>query len=365
MIINVKTLAATGCMILGMAQTAEAQDLGLISFEQSGWSYIPVLDQGSVEAIVCLRNQDSLGTVRALWVEPDGAGAWIADAWESVSDEQVAAYVFDFVGASDEQMALNQYLDRWPIDLDPAELINAIQAPIQPTPFGDGVFIGDAIENVISGESELLEAFEAIGYPAVSSISGGSVSGGTFGGGSAGPPVRKDDECVAAHEFLNVLELAFESSVDDLDMVDLVFESELANLNTDCGCRERTWTLSDTGMVYTCGPWTQTGVTNSNPEPWEPFMECTYTFARPVTGLRTKRKKHRDEDCNITYCAQTKTSSFTQSRNTITIVASSSGCAPTGTPPTTTCACHWPTDTGFLGGGCNHTDWSPAECPWE
>ncbi len=296
------SVLTSGFLTLSMCGGSSfGQSLGLISIELDGWSYLPVIDQGDVEAIVCLRSQESGLSINALWCEPSGDGAWSALAWEGASPEEISSFVFDHVGATAE--TLDNLALLWPVEIDPALVLIYLQNPVNPAPFGDGVFLGDVLELLISDYPEVLEPLESVGYSAVSSLSGSSISGGTFGGGTPSqPPVRKDDECVAAVELLNILEISFESTDVSIDIFSQVFEDEMAAANSNCGCVEKTVALSSTGWVYTCGPWIQTaviqpgGLTNT---------DCKFNFERTVSGINTKIRKHTYPNCSTATCTQT------------------------------------------------------------
>jgi len=359
---NVKTLIAAGCLAFSMGSAVEAQDLGAISHEVGGWAYVPVLNSGDVEAIVAVRTVDSTSPIGALWCERATDGTWSSMAWENVFPEEVASYVLDYVGASIDDDSLDNMMYMWPVDLDPEILAGFMGNPVSPTVFGDGVFVGDVLEGVVYDNPELLQPLADIGYPAVADLSGSSISGGTFGG-SGITPERKDDECIAAYERLNILLVAFESTESDLNLISQVFRSEYDNLasddgSLDCGCPDDTWTLSDTGWVYTCGAWSQ----NGPPVPGPGSSDCTYKWIRDVSGIRTKVTA-RTENCSTQTCTQTLVRAGFQEKTTLGVRTPYGACSPTGTPPPagTTCNC-----SVFSGASCETSpSWVPARCPWE
>jgi len=290
--------------------------------------------------------------IDAIWCEQASDGSWISKAWDTSFPEESAAYVFDYVGATDDDALLYEVFSEWPVELDAQVLSDLILDPVQPKPFGDGVFVGDALEPIIELVPELLQPLEQLGYPALSSLSGNAITSGTFSQNGI-EPVPTDGACITAPDFLNVFNAAFNASPTDGDLVDLVFEIEYSTQTEGCGtgCRERTWTASTTPWVYTCGAWTSTGSSNHD-------YECRHKFSRPVSATRSRVRKHRDTDCVITSCTQTRSKSGTQ--KTTVVVPHVFG-APCGGAPLPTVACACPHFMWF--DRCVPTPWAPP-CVW-
>lgn len=350
-----KTLIAAWCLALTMGSMVEAQTLGAISYEIDDWAYVPVITSGDVEAIVALRIVDSTSPINALWCEQAADGSWSSKAWESTFPEEVASYVLDYVGASINDDSLDDMMYMWPIELDPATLADFISNPVQPKPFGDGVYIGDALESVVFDYPQVLEPLAQTGYPALSSISGSTITTGTFGGVGIDPQPTPGGGCVTASELLDVLTAAFGASQTDGQLVDQVFEVEYGLANEGCGggCTVRTRVTASTAWVYTCGIWTSTGFTQGQ-------TECVFHFSRPVTGTRTRTLTHTFANCTTATCLQTNTRTGTQTANTLTVHAIGVLCAGPGPTPTgVVCKC----PSIFFINLCTTSGWAPP-CVW-
>ena len=340
-----------------MGSAVEAQDLGAISHEVGGWAYVPVLNSGDVEAIVAVRTVDSISPIGALWCERATDGTWSSMAWENVFPEEVASYVLDYVGASTDDDSLDNMMYMWPVELDPEILAGFMGNPVSPTVFGDGVFVGDVLEGVVYDNPELLQPLADIGYPAVADLSGSSISGGTFGG-SGITPERKDDECIAAHELLNVLLASFEASESDIYLAQQIFQVEYGLLESNCdSCPEDTIILRDTQWEYTCGAWEHTGTTTNG-------LQCTSNWKRDVNASRTVTRLHVYENCDNDVCVQTTTRTGFQRRSTISFrpsydVECGIGPVPSEDVP---CACE---RTAWILNNCTTTGPVPSACPWE
>lgn len=328
---------------------ANAQTLGRVSLETGGWAYIPVLhDDASVQAIVALRVNNPSAAIVALWCEPEQAGVWSAVAWNDVSHEAVASFVFETCGGEVEDGSLEDMVHMWPVELDPTAVLQLMDSPVAPIPFGDGVPVGDPFEIYVQSAPGLLGPLEAVGYPAVADLSGSPVSGGTF---TPNPIHPVPTDCLRASELLGVLKFAFEASATDGSVVDTAFQDESDRTNSACGCRVRTVTTSETGWTDTCGPWVQTG------GPIQSGTDCRYEWQRDVEGRMTRVREHTYADCTKATCTQTKFRNGIQFGNSIGVVAPGGVCAPTGPLPTATCQC-----SGFF--YCQTGPWVPAVCPW-
>lgn len=339
-------------LALSVTRVAASPTLGLISIEIEGWAYIPILeDEGEVQAIVAVR-VDQSGPVSALWCEPEQDSTWSALAWKNTTAETIAAYAFHVLGAEVEDGSLEDMIYTWPVPLDPILVLDAMDVPMDPLPFGDGVFVGDPVEPFVQANPELLGSLESIGYPAIASISDSTIDGGTFTGNPINPsPIG--DGCLRASELLDVLKFAFESSSHDHLIVNAAFHNESLRINSTCSCRERTVTLSDTGWTDSCGPWIQTG------GPTAVGTDCRYSWQRDVQGTQSRTRRHTYADCSTEDCTQVRNRTGIQTTNTIEVRSPGTQCPAAGLPPTqVACRC-----SGFF--LCQEGPWVPTKCPWE
>jgi hypothetical protein len=362
-----KTLFHWICAVFLMLATtsiAKAQSLGGASVEYEGWIYLPVFEPTNplsppgagpeLDAIVALRDDGTTAVVTGLWCEPDGSGNWTAMAWETSVPEEIASYVFDYVGGDPSDGSLEDLVLTWPVDLDPTLQLSFHGSPVVPVAFGDGVKIGDPYEPLVASNPGVLAPLESSGYAAVSTLSGSTITAGTFT--NAGPPTPHDDDCIAVYQLLNALQEAFESSKKDVTIisntfVDAVDAAAIEN-NQACGCTVVTVNVSDTGWVDTCGPWTQVA------GPTAVGTDCRYKWQRDVTGTRTRVRRHRYSNCTWVTCTQTKVRTGVQSANTIAVRAPGTPCNPVGPAPAgVPCRC-----SGFF--SCQSGPWVPAGCPW-
>lgn len=339
-------------MTLGLAwysQPANAQSIGPVSIEMEGWAYVPVLadtDQ-SVEAIVALRINDPDAAISALYCERDAAGNWRAEAWGDVPMEEVAASIFDSLGAELEDGTLEEMYDAWPIDLDQALLLDAMSAPIGPVAFGDGVALGDPFEQIVQTYPQILDPLEQTGYPAVATLSGNAVTGGTFTSNPISP--QPIDDCLRASELLDALFVGFEASAIDGVVVDAAFAAASLAINGNCACRVRI-TNTYTPWVYTCGTWTMTSGPNQN------GTTCHYSFQRSVSGTRSRTRTKTFSNCTTAVCNQVCSKTGTQTGGTTVVIGIGGTCPTSATPPAgVTCRC------GFF--SCSTGPWTPP-CPF-
>lgn len=332
-------------VLFGVRSEVHAQSIGAVQIETAGWAYIPIFEGSAVQAIVALRKDGSSAAISALWCEVEENGAWSAMAWKNSSPEEIAAFVFSTCNAQVDDGSLENMVLMWPIELEHGNLLAALDMPLQPVPFGDGVPLGDPLENLIQVNPGVLAPLELIGYPAVSSMSGSPVSGGTFTPYPIDPVLV---DCLRASELLSVLALAFESSMNDIDVVGSIFLAESNAINQSCGCSSNAFvTLSDTGWSDNCGSWVQTaGPTGSG-------TDCYYQWQRTVVGVRTRVRRNT---CTGATCTQTRYRDGIQSANSLGVTSPGVPCAPSGPQPTAACMC-----SGYF--TCQTGPWVPAQCP--
>lgn len=350
--IGVLGAVSSGCL---------SQEIGLVSAEIDGWAYLPIMIGQDVDKIIALSLEASSSPINALWCWEDADGDWEADAWESASWEDVAAFTFEYIEYETGDIEIDVDAFLWPVDLDVAAVHQLMGSCIQPQPFGDGLFVGDVLEPLVQENPDILEPLETIGYSALSTMSGVSVTGGSFGGGGLDPQ-PKDDECIALASLLSSLREAFGASQSDLGVVDqsfvLAYGDYAAQGDVVCDCPDRDWVLSDSGWAYSCTDW----VLNSGPVAFG--NECHWYYERLVQGSRRRTRAHT-EDCLSQICTQTKLRTGFQEGVGIGWAANGY-CNPNPMsvprPGNILCDCGMILDWNT---GCETTDWIPETCPWE